>query len=76
MGRGKARRQLKRVAAPEELSPGEPDDASDEDSDLLKPAMETRSRPAVNISHLSGLGASAQGRGCFSTPDSRQQDEH
>ena len=43
----------------------EPNDVDDdEDSELLEPVMETRSRPAVNIGRLSGLGASAQGEHC------------
>ena len=57
-GRSKPRRQLKRIAEPEEPSTEAPDDASDQDSDLQKP------RPAVNIGHLSGLGASAEGVPC------------
>ena len=58
-GRDKPRRQLKRVARPEEASAGADNDASDEESDLPK------SRPAVNIGHLSGLGASLEGEHCF-----------
>ncbi len=48
----------------------EPNDVDDdEDSDLLKPVIETRSRPAVSIGRLSGLGASAQGEHCCSSSD-------
>ena len=63
--RGKPRRQLKHIAEPEEPSAGAQEDASDEDSDLLKPVFGHHLRPAVNLGHLSGLGASAQGEHCL-----------
>jgi hypothetical protein len=58
------RKQLKRLIGTEDEEPsakGTNAEDDDADTDLLEPVITTRSRPAVNIGRLSGLGAPLPG---------------